>query len=122
MAAQLLTDASRAVDANGNPYDGAQWKFYYSGTTTPLAVYANADLSTSLGAVVTADAGGRFVPIYFDGAMTYRGRQEDKNGNLLPGMDIDPINVTAATGGAGGILDDGVWSPDAPLIDDGAWG
>src|SRR5690606_39181966 len=90
--AELLTDASRALDANSNPLSGAKWKFYASGTSTPQAVYANSALSVSLGSVVTADAGGRFVPIYFDGALSYRGRLEDANGSLLPGMDIDPIN------------------------------
>ena len=93
MAAELLTDASRALDANGNPFSGAKWYFYTTGTLTPQNVFADADLGTSLGAVVTADAGGRFVPIYFDSAKIYRGILKDVAGNTLPGMDIDPINT-----------------------------
>ena len=45
MAAELLTDASRALDANGNPFSGAKWYFYATGTLTPQAVYADAGLS-----------------------------------------------------------------------------
>jgi hypothetical protein len=92
MAAELLTDASRATDANSNPYAGATWNFYQSGTLTPQNVFANADLSTSLGAVVTADAAGRFVPIYFDASKSYRGILKTASGTTLPGMDIDPVN------------------------------
>ena len=92
MAAELLTDASRALDANANPFAGAKWYFYATGTLTPQNVFADADLSTSLGAVVTADAGGRFVPIYFNSALRYRGILKDAAGNTLPDMDIDPIN------------------------------
>ena len=92
MAAELLTAASRALDPNASPYPGAQWFFYATGTLTPQAVFANGDLSTSLGAVVTADGGGRFVPIYLDANKAYRGIQKDAAGNTLPGMDIDPIN------------------------------
>lgn len=96
-AAELLTDASRALDGNASPFAGAKWYFYASGTLTPQAVYADADFSTSLGAEVTADSGGRFVPIYFNAALAYRGIQKDSLGNIVPGMDIDPINSSALT-------------------------
>lgn len=92
MAAELLTDASRATDANSNPFAGAQWFFYDAGTTTPLNVFADADLNTSLGAVVTADAGGKFVPIYFDSAKKYRGVLKSADGATTI-YDIDPINT-----------------------------
>lgn len=93
MAAELLTDASRATDSNSNPYAGATWNFYVTGTLTPQAVYANADLdlSTSLGAVVTADAGGKFVPIYFDASKKYRGICKNASGSVTV-HDIDPMN------------------------------
>lgn len=92
MAAELLTDASRATDANSNPYAGAQWFFYATGTTTPQNVYADAALNTSLGAVVTADAGGKFVPIYFDSSKVYRGILKSADGATTI-YDIDPINT-----------------------------
>lgn len=105
MAAELLTDASRASDSNNSPYAGAKWYFYATGTTTPQAVYADAAFGTSLGPVVTADAGGKFVPIYFDSALRYRGVLKNADGSVTI-YDIDPINqaifaeLVGATGAA----------------------
>lgn len=93
MASELVSPLARQLDANGDPYSGAQFKFYESGTTTPQAVYADADLSTSLGAVVTADAGGKFVPIWMDSSKSYRGIVENATGSVTL-HDIDPINFT----------------------------
>lgn len=94
MAAELLNDLPRATNANGVTIDGAQWFFYASGTSTPQAVFANATLATSLGAVVTADSGGQFVPIYFNPALSYRGVLKTPSGSTL--RDIDPINSGVA--------------------------
>jgi len=91
MAAELFTDASRALDGNASPYAGAKWYFYTTGTLTPQNVYADADLNTSLGAVVTADDGGKFVPIYFDASLKYRGICQNSTGSVTL-HDIDPIN------------------------------
>jgi len=119
MAAEIFNELPRATNANGVPIDGAQWFFYASGTTTPQAVYSNATLATSLGATVTADSGGQFVPIYFDAALSYRGVLKTPSGSTL--RDIDPINPSvlaslAATTGAsqigaatGGTVEDGIW-------------
>lgn len=104
MAATLLNDLPRATDANGNPLSGAKWKFYDTGTTTPRAVFAEDTLATSLGSTVTADAGGKFVPIYLNAAYEYRAILEDADGAEY--RDIDPVNVIdplvtlAAAGGA----------------------
>lgn len=91
MAAELLTDASRALDGNASPYAGAKWTFFLSGTSTPANVYADANLSTSLGSSVTADAGGKFVPIYFDSSVKYRGVLKNADASVTI-YDIDPIN------------------------------
>jgi hypothetical protein len=91
MAAEIFNELPRATNANGVPIDGAQWFFYASGTTTPQAVYSDATLTTSLGATVTADSGGQFVPIYFDAALSYRGILRTPSGSTL--RDIDPINT-----------------------------
>lgn len=103
MAAEIFNDQPRALDANGNPLSGAQWFFYATGTSTPQAVYANASLATSLGATVTADSGGLFVPIYFDAMKTYRGILKTAAGATM--RDIDPVNPSvlvelASTSGA----------------------
>lgn len=91
MASELLVTPARATDTNCAPYNGAKWSFYASGTSTPLAVYADAALTTTLGAVVTADGGGRFPPIYFNGALSYRGVLTNADGSDELD-DIDPIN------------------------------
>lgn len=91
MAAELLLPTARASDTANVPYGGAVWSFFQSGTSTPLAVYADADLSTSLGSTVTADAAGKFVPIYFDASHAYRGVLKDATGAVTL-HDIDPIN------------------------------
>lgn len=90
MAAEIFNDLPRATNANGVPVDGAQWFFYATGTTTPQAVYSDAALTTSLGAVVSADSGGKFVPVYFDATKTYRGVLKTPSGSTL--RDIDPVN------------------------------
>lgn len=104
MASELLSPPSRALDANANPYSGATWTFYATGGTTPQAVYADAALNTSLGSVVTADSGGKFVPIYFNSALVYRGVCKNSDGSVTL-HDIDPINNSwfaslAAQGGS----------------------
>ena len=103
MAAEIFNDLPRATNANGVPVDGAQWFFYATGTTTPQAVYSDAALTTSLGAVVSADSGGQFVPVYFDATKTYRGVLKTPSGSTL--RDIDPVNAgvlaeLSATSGA----------------------
>lgn len=91
MAAEIFNDLPRATNANGVPVDGAQWFFYATGTSTPQAVYSDAALTTSLGAVVTADSGGQFVPIYFNAGLSYRGVLKSASGATL--RDIDPVNA-----------------------------
>ena len=117
MAAELLTDASRATDSNSNPYAGAQWFFYATGTLTPQSVYADAGLNTSLGSVVTADAGGKFVPIYFDGSKRYRGILKSADGSATI-YDIDPINtaVMAEFASGTGAINIGFQQPDSGAV------
>lgn len=104
MAAELLTDASRALDANANPFAGAKWYFYATGTLTPQSVYTTAALSVAHANPVVADAGGKFPPIYFDASLQYRGILENDSGTTTI-YDIDPINsgvisqLAAPTGG-----------------------
>ena len=91
MAAELLTDASRALDANGNPFSGAKWYFYATGTLTPQSVYTTAALSVPHANPVVADSGGKFAPIYLDASLQYRGILENASGTTTI-YDIDPIN------------------------------
>lgn len=103
MAAELLTDASRALDANANPMSGARWFFYASGTTTPQSVYTTAALNVAHANPVVADAGGKFAPIYFNASLSYRGVLKSAN-EATTIYDIDPINSGVLSALAG---DDG---------------
>lgn len=46
------------LDANSNPLGGGTIYFYLAGTSTPLTVYSDADLTQSLGVSVSLDSGG----------------------------------------------------------------
>jgi hypothetical protein len=48
----------RVLNASGAVVSGAKLKFFDAGTSTPKTVYADKDLSTSLGSTVTCDSGG----------------------------------------------------------------
>lgn len=90
MAAELLSDLSRATDSNSDPLAGAKWDFYASGTSTRQSVFTSAALTTPLSNPVVADAGGQFPAIYFNSELSYRGVQTNAAGAVL--KDIDPIN------------------------------
>lgn len=81
-----------AIDSNGNPLNGAKWKFYLASTSTPVAVYGDSDLSTSLGSVVTSDAAGRFDPIYFDPNVDYRAVLTTSSDVVVGPYDVDPVS------------------------------
>lgn len=88
--AELFTLPARATDSNGDNLSGAKLYFYATGTSTPQNVYSDSDLSTSLGAVVTADGGGKFVGIYLDPVLTYRAALKTSDGATTI-YDLDPV-------------------------------
>jgi hypothetical protein len=90
MAELFALPFAQALDSDGNPISGATLSFFTSGTSTPEAVYSNATLSTSLGAVVTANAAGRFVAIYLDPTVYYRAVLKDAGGTTI--SDVDPYS------------------------------
>lgn len=60
------------LNASGSgPCNGCVIHSFASGTTTPLATYADASLSTSNGTTVTLDAAGRAI-IYLDSRLSYK--------------------------------------------------
>lgn len=81
----------QALDTDGDPISGAIWKFYLTGTSTPTAVFSDFDFGTSLGATVTANSAGRFVPIYLDDDVTYRAVLCNAAGTPIDPYDIDPV-------------------------------
>jgi len=54
----------QVLDANGRPYLPAYANFFAGGTTDPLTVYADADLTVPLPQPVVADGTGRFPRVY----------------------------------------------------------
>ena len=58
----------RVTDADGNPVAGAKLKFFEAGTSTPLTVYSDDALTTSLGTVVYCDSAG--YPVTAEGGST----------------------------------------------------
>lgn len=105
MAAELFVPPSKALDANANPYAGAKWFFYESGTTTPQSVFTTAALSTPHANPVVADSSGKFPNIFFDPALLYRGILKNSTESVTL-HDIDPVNsgimsaLAAPTGSA----------------------
>ncbi len=93
----LFPPVFRAVDASGEPINGAGLQFYLTGTTTPTPVYTDDTRGTPLSNPVIADSGGLFAPIYLDPAVTYRAQLLDAASTII--ADVDPIagTVVAAT-------------------------
>lgn len=90
MSFLLFDPIWRPLGANGQVLPGCTLTFYESGTTTPAAVYADADLTTPLTNPVEADAAGNLPAIYGDSATVYRRQLHDADGVLL--SDVDPIH------------------------------
>lgn len=102
-----------AFATNGILAPGAVLKFYITGTTNPTPVYADADLNTSLGPTVTADAFGRFVDIFLDDEVIYYVRLETAGGALID--EVDPVSsgLIAALGQSDGASRIGFIQPGA---------
>lgn len=57
-AVLVLPPGFRVTDSSDVPISGAKLKFYASGTSTPMTVYSDQGLLTSLGTTVTCDSSG----------------------------------------------------------------
>ena len=85
-----------ALDSDGNPISGATWNFYATGTLTPRNVFADSAYVTSLGSQETADAAGRFVPIFLNDSTPTRAILKDAGGTTI--LDLDPATVSSGAG------------------------
>lgn len=79
------------LDADGDPYSGANAYFYDAGTLTPLVTYTTADLSIPNPFPVPANAGGMFPPIFLPEQIIYHLRIQDAGGSTI--WDVDNISV-----------------------------
>lgn len=105
----LFSPFAKSAVVGGAIEAGATWNFYTTGTTTPQAVYADSDISVSLGSSVPADAAGRFPDIYLNSAITYKAVLESASGVVLD--TIDPVTADSmaeylATYAAGSVFVD----------------
>lgn len=95
----LFSPRFQAVDANGNPYSGAQLFFYQSGTTTPITTYADSAAttpSTTNGSgAVEADAAGKFAAIFLT-TNPFKFVLKTAAGSVLDSADAIPLNDAAA--------------------------
>lgn len=82
----LFNPFIQVVNANGKPYAGAKLYTYQAGTTTPLASYADASLTTPHTNPVVADANGTFPAIYLQ-KQSYKLRLETSAGVLIDETD-----------------------------------
>lgn len=82
----LFNPFIQVVNANGKPYAGAKLYTYQAGTTTPLASYANSNLTTPHTNPVVADANGTFPAIYLQ-KQSYKLRLETSAGVLIDETD-----------------------------------
>lgn len=82
----LFNPFIQVVNANGKPYAGAKLYTYQAGTTTPLASYANSNLTTPHTNPVIADANGTFPAIYLQ-KQSYKLRLETSAGVLIDETD-----------------------------------
>lgn len=92
----------------GRPYAGARAVFYEAASNSPITIYQDYGLGTPHTNPVTADAYGRFPPIFIDEDVGfYRLRLTTSGGVVLPlgddgQFDIDVLPVIGPTAGEGG--------------------
>lgn len=84
--------------ANGYPYSGAKAYFTQTGTTTAIAVYQDAALTTPHINPVVADSEGRFPAIFAPVTPALRMRIIAATGSLAaPMIDIDPVTTVSGS-------------------------
>lgn len=98
----VLSILERITDANGDPVPGGTIEFYDAGTSTPKTVYADADLTVSLGTSVEADSGGYPISggttktMIYVGTASYKAVVKDADGvTLITHDDLPGAAVTA---------------------------
>lgn len=100
MAGYWPQSRSQVHDQNGKPYIKARATFYQGGTTTPITVYRDNDLSVPLPNPVESDGYGIFPAVFLDEADGfYRVRLTTSGGVLL--YDDAAIPIIGPSGGGG---------------------
>ena len=101
MADQLIPETPPFLDHNGDPMQG-EVAFHKSGTTTPVAIFADPDGTTPLPNPLTMDAGGRIPQVFYASGEAVRCVVRDAFGAVV--RVTDPVSRTNfATSAAGAI-------------------
>jgi hypothetical protein len=89
----------RAGDADNNPLEAGKLYSYLAGTSTPVALYADAELTTALSNPLVLDASGEAT--YYYGPFTYKLALHDAQD--VPQWVIDPVTGTGGGAASAGI-------------------
>ncbi len=108
MAQRYTHPLQQWIDKNGNPGVGWKLAFYESLTSTPLAVYADADLSTPLDNPVISDTDGGsdtagVWPVIFMQDAVYKVILSDETDNEI--WSEDPYDATLPSDGVTNVYD-----------------
>ncbi|MBC9030961.1 tail fiber domain-containing protein [Sphingomonas sp. JC676] len=92
----LSLPQARAQGPDGTIYPGARLYAYVTGSSEPAPIYRDAALATAHDNPVRADAEGILPPVFLDPAIIYRFVAKTSAGVAIPGMDLDPVSVSAS--------------------------
>lgn len=95
MANRLINPFHQYVEEDGTPIAGGSLEFYASGTDTPLPVYSDVDLATSVGVVVQLNAAGRPSTAIFLQNLPYKVRLLRANNTEV--WTADPVSTSDYT-------------------------
>lgn len=87
------------IDSSGDVVSGGTIEFYNAGTTTPLTVYSDEDLTSAIGTTVTTDASGRIENVWIDDETAFKVIVKDASGNTV--YTDDDLYAYGTSGGAG---------------------
>ena len=93
-------------DAAGDPAPGGKVRFFETGTTTPITVYADQSLTTAHPPTLVADSSGILPAIWTDGAVQIKVDATDSDDVGLPGYPIDPVIFQSSDSSASNIAFD----------------
>lgn len=96
MGMLLYAPVYTALDNNGAVVSGAKMYGYLTGTTTPVALYQDGDLTTPFATPPESDDAGRFPNVYYNAGIATRIKVLFPDDTLLD--DIDPVNDPAIVG------------------------
>ncbi|MBK8772297.1 MAG: hypothetical protein IPM06_18010 [Rhizobiales bacterium] len=111
-ATAVFAPGQRLVDTSGTPYSGATVQFREAGTDTPKSVFADADLTVSLGSTVYTDSagypvtslGGSTKTLVYTNDESYKVTIKTSAGVTIAEHDNCKGAVIASSGGGGSFL------------------